>query len=194
MPELPSYRPQDQLALWMLTSPERPVLVGEISLASNGQAVALRYVMQRPEVEPLKAAERRLLAELVELVAARGVHGLAPAVRPEWEDAGDDDRLRLAVDHVALSNLPEEDHNDVVELASAYREHFGFPLVICARETEHFDRVIKNGWSRMDNSTPAEKAFALIEIAKIANYRFDDLVADANPIAAARFTRLNELQ
>ena len=108
--------------------------------------------------------------------------------------AEDDTGHALAVDHVALSNLAEEDHNDVVELAGAYHEHFGFPLVICARETEHFDRVLKNGWSRMDNSTPAEKAFALIEIAKIANYRFDDLVADANPIAAARFSRLNELQ
>ena len=82
----------------------------------------------------------------------------------------------------------------MVELAAAYREHFGFPLVICARETERFDRVLKNGWSRMDNSPAAEKAFALIEIAKIANYRFTDLVADANPIAAARFGRLNELQ
>jgi len=38
-----------------------------------------------------------------------------------------------------------------------------------------------------------EKAFALIEIAKIANYRFESLVADANPIAAARFGRLDEL-
>lgn len=113
-----------------------------------------------------------------------------------FHDLGAEDETghALAVDHVALSNLAEEDHNDVVELAGAYREHFGFPLVICARETEHFDRVLKNGWSRMDNSTPAEKAFALIEIAKIANYRFDDLVADANPIAAARFSRLNELQ
>jgi OHCU decarboxylase len=113
-----------------------------------------------------------------------------------FHDLGAEDETghALAVDHVALSNLAEEDHNDVVELATAYREHFGFPLVICARETEHFDRVIKNGWSRIDNSTPAEKAFALIEIAKIANYRFDDLVADANPIAAARFSRLNELQ
>ena len=99
----------------------------------------------------------------------------------------------LAVDHVALSNLDEDDHNDVVELAAAYREHFGFPLIICARETEHFDRVLKNGWSRMDNSPAAEKAFALIEVAKIANYRFSDLVADANPIAAARFSRFNEL-
>ena len=112
-----------------------------------------------------------------------------------FHDLGAEDETghALAVDHVALSNLDEQDHNDVVELAGAYREHFGFPLVICARETEHFDRVLKNGWSRMDNSAPAEKAFALIEVAKIANYRFTDLVADANPIAAARFSRLNEL-
>lgn len=99
----------------------------------------------------------------------------------------------LAVDHVALSNLDDADHNDVVELATAYRQHFGFPLIICARETERFDRVLRNGWTRMDNSPSAEKAFALIEVAKIANYRFTDLVADANPVAAARFGRINEL-
>lgn len=99
----------------------------------------------------------------------------------------------LAVDHVALSSLDDDDHNDVVQLATAYREHFGFPLVICARETEHFDRVLQNGWSRIDNSPAAETAFALIEIAKIANHRFEDLVADANPIASARFGRLREL-
>lgn len=112
-----------------------------------------------------------------------------------FPDLGAEDETghALAVDHVALSNLSDDDHNDVVELAGAYRDHFGFPLVICARETEHFDRVLRNGWSRMDNSPAAERAFALIEIAKIVNYRFGDLVADANPIAAARFNRLNEL-
>lgn len=108
--------------------------------------------------------------------------------------AEDETGAALAVDHVALSNLDDDDHNDVVQLAAAYRDHFGFPLVICARETEHFDRVLKNGWSRMDNSPAAERSFALIEVEKIANYRFEDLVADANPIAAARFGRLNELR
>ena len=108
--------------------------------------------------------------------------------------AEDETGRALAVDHVALSNLDEDDHNDVVALATAYREHFGFPLIICARETEHFDRVLQNGWARMDNSPGAEKAFALIEIAKIVNYRFGDLVADANPIAAARFGRLGDLR
>ncbi|MGA9377133.1 MAG: solute carrier family 23 protein [Mycobacterium sp.] len=112
-----------------------------------------------------------------------------------FHDLGAEDEAgqSLAVDHVALSNLDEEDHQDVVGLAAAYREHFGFPLIICARETERFDRVLRNGWSRIDNSAATEKAYALIEAAKIANYRFTDLVADANPIAAARFGRLNEL-
>ncbi|WP_199253763.1 solute carrier family 23 protein [Mycolicibacterium mengxianglii] len=108
--------------------------------------------------------------------------------------AEDETGTALAVDHVALSNLDDDDHNDVVQLAAAYREHFGFPLIICARETAHFDRVLRNGWSRMDNSPAAERAFALIEVEKIANYRFEDLVADANPIAAARFNRPSELK
>jgi len=112
-----------------------------------------------------------------------------------FPDLGAEDETghALAVDHVALSNLDEDDHDDVVELSTAYREHFDFPLIICAKETERFDRVLRNGWSRMDNSPAAEKAFALIEIAKIVNYRFSDLVADANPIAAARFSRFSEL-
>lgn len=112
-----------------------------------------------------------------------------------FPDLGAEDETghALAVDHVALSNLDEDDHNDVVQLATAYREHFGFPLIICARETQHFDRILQNGWSRIDNSPAAENSFALIEIAKIVKYRFDGLVADANPIAAARFARLTEL-
>ncbi|CAM4446396.1 Uric acid transporter UacT [Mycobacterium basiliense] len=108
--------------------------------------------------------------------------------------AEDEAGRALAIDHVALSNLDDDDRSDVVELATAYGRRFGFPLVICARETERLDRVLRNGWSRMDNSPAAEKAFALIEIAKIANYRFSDLVADANPIASALFSRLNAFQ
>src|SRR6195952_2285423 len=136
------------------------------------------------------------LREAFQDAVLTGTSGQQDELLNAFHDLGAEDETghALAVDHVALSNLDDNDHNDVVDLAGAYREHFGFPLIICARETEHFDRVLKNGWSRMDNSTPAEKAFALIEVAKIANHRFDDLVADANPIAAARFSRLNELR
>ncbi len=112
-----------------------------------------------------------------------------PDLGAEDEETGE---LR-AVDHKGLSHLEETEHENVVNLAAAYQEHFGFPLVICARETERYDRVLRNGWARMDNSETSEKSFALIEIAKIANYRFDDLVADANPITSARFNRQPEL-
>src|SRR4029078_3510331 len=79
-----------------------------------------------------------------------------------FHDLGAEDETgrALAVAHVALSTLDDRDHNDVVQLAGDYREHFGFPLIICARETEHFDRVLKNGWARNDNQTAAPKAFA----------------------------------
>ena len=65
------------------------------------KAVALKFVMRRPDVEPLKAAERRLLVELVELLVTRGPGGVSPALRPAWEAADDDGRLRLVVDQVA---------------------------------------------------------------------------------------------
>lgn len=108
--------------------------------------------------------------------------------------AEDDETGELrAVDHKGLSHLEETEHENVVNLARRYREHFGFPLVICARETERYDRVLRSGWARMDNSSTSEKSFALIEIAKIANYRFDDLVADANPLTSVRFGRQPEL-
>ena len=141
-------------------------------------------------------ADTRALREAFQDAVLTGSSEQQEELLNAFHDLGAEDETghALAVDHVALSHLDEDDHNDVVQLAAAYREHFGFPLIICARETEHFDRVLKNGWSRIDNSPAAEKAFALIEVAKIANYRFTDLVADANPIAAARFSRLNELQ
>jgi OHCU decarboxylase len=140
-------------------------------------------------------ADTRALREAFQDAVLTGSSEQQLEIISAFPDLGAEDETgqALAVDHVALSHLDEEDHNDVVQLATAYREHFGFPLVICARETAHFDRVLRNGWSRMDNSPGAEKAFALIEIAKIANYRFEDLVADANPIMAARFSRLDEL-
>ena len=37
------YTPQDQLTLWMLTDPVRPVRVGQLFLVLGGQGVALQY-------------------------------------------------------------------------------------------------------------------------------------------------------
>ena len=53
------------------------------------------------------------------------------------------------------------------------------------RDVEKRDQILTSGWERMQNSPTQEHAAALIEVAKIANHRFDDLVADANPILSA---------
>jgi 2-oxo-4-hydroxy-4-carboxy--5-ureidoimidazoline (OHCU) decarboxylase len=46
----------------------------------------------------------------------------------------------------------------------------------------------------MNNSAAKEHAAALMEIAKIANHRFDDLVTEANPIHTARTKRFDQLR
>jgi len=90
---------------------------------------------------------------------------------------------------LGLTWLNETDHEAFGDLAAAYRAKFGFPLIVCVRDAADKDQVLANGRARLQNSPTQEHAAALIEIAKIANHRFDDLVADANPIATARTRR-----
>ncbi len=103
------------------------------------------------------------------------------------EEAGDAYMLDHA--NAGIDGLLEKERGDVLTLAKAYRSHFHFPLIICAREVERYDRVLSTGWNRMANAPAVEQASGLIEIAKIANYRFDELVANANPIASAQLGR-----
>ncbi len=87
---------------------------------------------------------------------------------------------------LGLHRLAESEHEELAALTAAYRERFGFPLVTAVRDQGSLDRVLAGGWARLANSPTQEHATALIEIAKIAAYRFDRLVANANPIHAAR--------
>ena len=101
----------------------------------------------------------------------------------EGEEGPDSLRDQSAL---GLTRLDEKGHGELSELTSQYRDRFGFPLVTCVRDRDSFDQVVRTGWERLNNSPAQEHASALVEIAKIAGYRFDDLVADANPIHSAR--------
>lgn len=94
--------------------------------------------------------------------------------------------------NAGMDGLDSEDLAEVHKLAVAYRKQFGFPLIICAGEVERYERVLTSGWSRMANALSVERSAGLIEIAKIANYRFDKLVANANPIATSHLVQLRE--
>jgi len=113
-----------------------------------------------------------------------------------YPDLGSENEIGLdiAADHAmaGLSNLDEDERAEVVEIAEEYKQKFGFPFIVCAREIDSYTKVVDLGWARLANSPTIEHSTALIEIAKIANDRFDDLVADANPIATARTLRYQE--
>jgi 2-oxo-4-hydroxy-4-carboxy--5-ureidoimidazoline (OHCU) decarboxylase len=61
---------------------------------------------------------------------------------------------------------------------------------MAVRDQANIDQLLRHAWERLNNSAAQEHAAALIEIAKIATYRFDQLVAEANPIHSARTRHL----
>ena len=76
-----------------------PLVAAEVALL---KAVALRYVMSDPERLAMQAAQRAVLAELVDALLACAPAELDPAPRAQWDAAGDDSaRLRAVVDQVA---------------------------------------------------------------------------------------------
>ena len=105
----------------------------------------------------------------------------------EGEEGPDSLRDQSAL---GLTHLAENEQADLTALTTAYRERFGFPLIACVRDEDSFEQVMRHGWHRLENSPTQEHAAALIEIAKIAGHRFDDLVAGANPIHSARSRRM----
>ncbi|NKF24226.1 solute carrier family 23 protein [Solimonas marina] len=142
---------------------------------------------QRPYADPnaLRAAFQEALlsgdeAQQLELLNAYADLG-------SEDDAGNayiDDH-----DEAGLGSLGEDEHDEVRALAQAYRMHFGFPLVVCARDVERYERLLAQGWSRLANTVAVERASGVVEAARIASYRFNELVADANPIETAREIR-----
>jgi 2-oxo-4-hydroxy-4-carboxy--5-ureidoimidazoline (OHCU) decarboxylase len=85
-----------------------------------------------------------------------------------------------------LTFLAEPERDELEAITAAYRDRFGFPLVISVRDAESFERIVEQGRVRLSNCENQEHAAALLEIAKIAGYRFDDFLQDANPIHSAR--------
>jgi 2-oxo-4-hydroxy-4-carboxy-5-ureidoimidazoline decarboxylase len=79
-----------------------------------------------------------------------------------------------------LDRLTPDQHARILSLTSAYRERFGFPFVICARE-HSADSIITDATARLAHAPDAEERTALAEIAKIAALRLADLITDDVP-------------
>jgi OHCU decarboxylase len=75
-----------------------------------------------------------------------------------------------------LDRLTPAQYERITTLTAAYRERFGFPFVVCARE-HTADSIIATAAARLEARLDEEEQTALSEIAKIARLRLDDLVA-----------------
>ena len=74
-----------------------------------------------------------------------------------------------------LDRLTPEQFERIGRLTAAYRERFGFPFVVCARE-HTAGSIIAAAERRVDAEPGDEERTALSEIAKIARLRLAELV------------------
>ncbi|SFN99380.1 xanthine permease [Pseudonocardia ammonioxydans] len=79
-------------------------------------------------------------------------------------------------DRAGLALLDADDRTELAGLATAYRERFGFPLIVCLRDAGDRAALLACARRRLTHPPAQEHAAALVEIAKVAGHRFDDLV------------------
>jgi uric acid transporter len=84
-----------------------------------------------------------------------------------------------------LDRLSRTEFEEFNRLNQAHDEKFGFPLIVAVRGLTK-ETILAGGWVRLDNPPAQERATALVEIAKIANFRLLDLVEP--PPGAAEVT------
>ncbi|MCE9614422.1 MAG: 2-oxo-4-hydroxy-4-carboxy-5-ureidoimidazoline decarboxylase [Lentisphaerae bacterium] len=76
-----------------------------------------------------------------------------------------------------LTGLTEAEIAAFERYNAQYRERFGFPFVVCARENRK-EAILAAFPVRLTHTRDAEMATALAEIAKIARLRLNDLVTE----------------
>jgi OHCU decarboxylase len=74
-----------------------------------------------------------------------------------------------------LQRLPSDEVDALRQLNREYRQRFGFPLIVCAREHTP-DSILAFGKARLAHSRDEEIDVALGEIGKIAGLRLRDAV------------------
>ena len=100
-------------------------------------------------------------------------------------DGQGDEQSLADTANLSVGDLTDKEAEELRALASAYRKKFGRPLVICVDNVVDRKHLLESGWRRVEHSPAREARFALGEVIDIADLRFDQLVADANPMRAA---------
>jgi 2-oxo-4-hydroxy-4-carboxy-5-ureidoimidazoline decarboxylase len=106
----------------------------------------------------------------VALIAAHpdlvGKAALAGTLSPESTR----EQAAAGLDHLTPTQVA-----DLNRLNAAYREKYGFPFVVCARENK-LNTILQGFDTRLNNTRDEEIRTALDEIAKIARLRLNDKI------------------
>jgi 2-oxo-4-hydroxy-4-carboxy-5-ureidoimidazoline decarboxylase len=78
---------------------------------------------------------------------------------------------------MGLDRLDQDEAAQFEALNLAYRDRFGFPFIIAVRGQRDRAAILAALTARLAHDAPTEQAAALAEVAKIARFRLDDLIA-----------------
>ena len=79
-----------------------------------------------------------------------------------------------------LDRLTPEEYEEFHRLNAAYREKFGFPLIVAVRENTK-ETILAGAAARLEHSRSEEIEAALGEVSRIARLRLQDLVEPDDP-------------
>ena len=123
----------------------------------------LRRALRRAVQEAPRERQLYLIRAHPDLAGKAAVAGeLTPESEREQSSAG-------------LDRLSPEEYERFTDVNFAYREKFGFPMVVYVREHTK-DSILAQAEARLANTTEREVETALEEIQKIAASRLEDLI------------------
>ena len=184
-----------QVAITELNAMSREQFVATVAPAYQGTSSVADAAADRRPFADANALRATLQDQLFSLPAEQqdALMQSYPSLAGEELRAGDLGGNSV-VDQASagLTFLGEEEQEAFTEVTQAYRDKFGFPLIIAVRELTS-EQVLEQAWNRLDNSPTQEHAAALLEIAKIANHRLADVVADTTPMGSVRAASLQRV-
>ena len=184
-----------QVAITELNAMSREQFVATVAPAYQGTSSVADAAADRRPFADANALRATLQDELFSLNATEqdALMQSYPSLAGEELLAGDLGE-KSVVDQASagLTFLGEEEQEAFTEVTKAYRDKFGFPLIVAVRELSS-EQVLEQAWNRLDNSPTQEHAAALLEIAKIANHRLADVVADTTPMGSVRAAGLHRV-
>jgi OHCU decarboxylase len=178
-----------------LNTMPREQFVAVVAPAYQGDAgIAEAVADQRPfaDANGLRAAMQDRLFSLSPEQQRELMRSYPTLAGPDLTTVEHTDRSFVDQAAAGLTFLGEDEQQAFEEVNRAYRDKFGFPLIVAARELSS-EQVLEQALQRLDNSPTQEHAAALLEIAKIANHRLEDVVNDTTPMGSTRSASLQRL-